>query len=354
MHTTAQLDSLELDESPGQAPKRGMIFRIEQLLPGSTPTTSAPAAAVPLATTTTTTTLAATTTITAQSLPKRSRPNLRPGVYTAQYTPKETCSVGINTTALLACMATPMPSDSHAHCTLVNGELAMSATLLRQIKLSEDIYSFNALFELHGGLLRIRLVRDVAREDEIVAWFGEELVLLMSIPFLTPLNIQGKQQQEAASLGQPLLISLSLRLSSTRQQSLHLPPVPSDLRDTASAEDSSGTELWSQCHGSAVDAPALCTQGYRPLDHDNVDTLSASAHHLHDVNFVCLPHTHSATNGIGCDCSTRYTNTLLCLSSACTAHDQFPARCSSHTLLPALHVDGCSARGTSHECSCTD
>lgn len=118
--------------------------------------------------------------------------------------------MGIDTTALLACMTTPMPSDSHAHCTLVNGELAMSATLLRQIKLSEDIYSFNALFELHGGLLRIRLVRDVARDDEIVAWFGEELVLLMGIPFLTPLNIQGKQQQqEAGLLGQPLLISLS-------------------------------------------------------------------------------------------------------------------------------------------------
>lgn len=106
--------------------------------------------------------------------------------------------MGIDTTALLACMTTPMPSDSHAHCTLVNGELAMSAKLLRQIKLSEDIYSFNALFELHGGLLRIRLVRDVAREDEIVAWFGEELVLLMGIPFLTPLNIQGKQQQQEA------------------------------------------------------------------------------------------------------------------------------------------------------------
>lgn len=192
MHTTAQLDSLELDEAPGQAPKRGMIFRIEQLLPGSTATTTTPTIAP--ATTTTTAAMAATTTMTAQSLPgaKRSRSNPRPGVYTAQYTPKDTCSTGVNTTALLGCMTTSMPNDSHAHCSLVNGELAMSAMLLRQIKLSEDIYSFNALFELHAGLLRIRLVRDVAREDEIVAWFGEELVLLMGIPFLTPLNIQGK------------------------------------------------------------------------------------------------------------------------------------------------------------------
>ena len=183
MHTTAQLDSLELDESTAQGPKRAtsMIFRIEQLLPGSTTAT------------TTATTTAATPTISTQAAAKRARGSLRPGVYTAQYTPKDTCSGGIPTAALLTCMATPTNSDAHVYCSLVNGELALSAALLRQIKLSEDIYSFNALFELHAGQLRIRLVRDVGREDEIVAWFGEELVLLMSIPFLTPLNIQGKQ-----------------------------------------------------------------------------------------------------------------------------------------------------------------
>ncbi|EDV95681.1 GH15840 [Drosophila grimshawi] len=189
MHTTAQLDSLELDASPqAQAQAQGhkcpnsMIFRIEQLLPGATTTTTTPATA------------AATTMATTTNSTKRTRPNLRPGVYTAQYTPKDTCSSGVPTAALLSCMATPTPSDAHVHCTMVNEELALSATLLRQIKLSEDIYSFNALFELHAGQLRIRLVRDVAREDEVVAWFDEELVLLMGIPFLTPLNIQGNNR----------------------------------------------------------------------------------------------------------------------------------------------------------------
>ncbi|XP_017860582.1 PREDICTED: sal-like protein 4 [Drosophila arizonae] len=182
MHTTAQLDSLELDESSGQGSKRAasMIFRIEQLLPGST---------------TATTTTGATPTISTQQAPaKRARSSLRPGVYTAQYTPKDTCSGGIPTAALLSSMGTPTASDAHVHCSLANGELALSASMLRQIKLSEDIYSFNALFELHAGQLRIRLVRDVGREDEIVAWFGEELVLLMGIPFLTPLNIQGNNR----------------------------------------------------------------------------------------------------------------------------------------------------------------
>jgi len=197
MHTTAQLDNLELDESvnlaqaQAQALKRGsgMIFRIEQLLPGSVTTT---ATTTPTATTTTTAPVDMATIPNRETSTKRIRGNLRPGVYTAQYTPKDTCSNVVPTAALLSCMTTPTPSDGRAHCALANGELAMSASLLRQIKLSEDIYSFNALFELQSGQLRIRLVRDVAREDEIVAWFGEELVLLMGIPFLTPLNIQGK------------------------------------------------------------------------------------------------------------------------------------------------------------------
>ncbi|XP_034481379.1 PR domain zinc finger protein 13 [Drosophila innubila] len=197
MHTTAQLDNLELDESVNQAqpPKRGsgMIFRIEQLLPGSVMTT-APTTPTATTTTTTTTPVDMATITNRETTTKRMRGNLRPGVYTAQYTPKDTCSNVVPTAALLSCMTTPTPSDVRAHCALANGELAMSASLLRQIKLSEDIYSFNALFELQAGQLRIRLVRDVAREDEIVAWFGEELVLLMGIPFLTPLNIQGNSR----------------------------------------------------------------------------------------------------------------------------------------------------------------
>ncbi|XP_034658667.1 sal-like protein 4 [Drosophila subobscura] len=187
MHTTAHLDSLELEEaSPAQKrSSASMIFRIEQMLPSSSlsPTTS---------TTSPVTTLTPTTS-TQPSPAKRMRSNPRPGVYTSQYTPKDTCSTSVPTQALLSSTATPT-DGTRAHCQLSNGELIMSATLLRQIKLSEDVYSFNAIFELLGGQVRVRLVRDVAREDEIVAWFGEELVLLMGIPFLTPLNIQGNSR----------------------------------------------------------------------------------------------------------------------------------------------------------------
>jgi len=177
MHTTAQLDSLEQKRSAS------LIFRIEQLLPSTSITPTS------MTTSSTETTLTATTS-TASPAKRMRMSNPRPGVYASQYTPKDTCSMAIPTSALLG--STVMPTDgSRSHCQLSNGELIVSGSLLRQIKLSEDVYSFNAIFELHGGQVRVRLVRDVAREDEIVAWFGEELVLLMGIPFLTPLNIQG-------------------------------------------------------------------------------------------------------------------------------------------------------------------
>ncbi|KAH8314892.1 hypothetical protein KR074_007442 [Drosophila pseudoananassae] len=177
MHTTAQLDSLEQKRSAS------LIFRIEQLLPSSTTATSS----------TTEASLATSTTSSVASPAKKIRSNPRPGVYTSQYTPKDICSIAVPSAALLSAPAAPVDSG-RTHCQMSNGELIVSASLLRQIKLSEDVYSFNAIFELHGGQVRVRLVRDVARDDEIVAWFGEELVLLMGIPFLTPLNIQGNNR----------------------------------------------------------------------------------------------------------------------------------------------------------------
>ncbi|KAH8379013.1 hypothetical protein KR009_002668 [Drosophila setifemur] len=185
MHTTAQLDSLEQKRSAS------LIFRIEQLLPSSSTITTSSEAATP-ASAPAPAPVPAINTSTA-SPAKRMRSNPRPGVYTSQYTPKDTCSIPVPTAALLSSTATPT-DGGRSHCQLSNGELIVSASLLRQIKLSEDVYSFNAIFELQGGQVRVRLVRDVARDDEIVAWFGEELVLLMGIPFLTPLNIQGNNR----------------------------------------------------------------------------------------------------------------------------------------------------------------
>ncbi|XP_004524607.1 sal-like protein 1 [Ceratitis capitata] len=160
-----------------------MIFRIEHLLPS---TSQAP-------TLTTSSTPTTATTSTAK------RPKLRNscnGVLLSQFTPKDTLSESIPTYALMGVGHQSYAEQSkNAYCTLSEHVLCMSPELLRRIKLSEDIHSYNALFELQpGGMVHVRIVRDVARDEELVAWFGEEISLLMSIPFLTPLNIQGNKR----------------------------------------------------------------------------------------------------------------------------------------------------------------
>lgn len=183
-----------------------MIFRIEHLLPSTSRQIALPPGIAPPTTTsgnlmskrqppahtiTTSTTCSTSSATTAKPAKQRATSN---GVLLSQFTPKDTLSEAIPTYAL---MSTSNIAGSvqpvTAYCTLSQGVLRMSPELLRRIKLSEDIHSYNALFELQpGGMVHVRTVRDVARDEELVTWFGEEIALLMSIPFLTPLNIQGE------------------------------------------------------------------------------------------------------------------------------------------------------------------
>ncbi|XP_011187133.2 protein snail [Zeugodacus cucurbitae] len=183
-----------------------MIFRIEHLLPSTSrgppciaPTTTTSASLIcdrhsPTYTITGGATSSSTSSATTVKRAKqRATCN---GVLLSQFTPKDTLSEPIPTYALMSAgnIATSEQTVT-ACCTLSQGVLRMSPELLRRIKLSEDIHSYNALFELQaGGMVHVRTVRDVARDEELVAWFGEEIALLMSIPFLTPLNIQGNKR----------------------------------------------------------------------------------------------------------------------------------------------------------------
>ncbi|XP_014094204.2 protein snail [Bactrocera oleae] len=183
-----------------------MIFRIEHLLPS---TSRGPLGIVPISTTSghlmsdrqsptyTVTTGAPSSTSTITTTAKRAKQRATcNGVLLSQFTPKDSLSEPIPTYALMSASHIAVSEQPvTAYCTLSQGVLRMSPELLRRIKLSEDIHSYNALFELQpGGAVYVRTVRDVARDEELVAWFGEEIALLMSIPFLTPLNIQGNNR----------------------------------------------------------------------------------------------------------------------------------------------------------------
>ncbi|XP_017461678.1 PREDICTED: PR domain zinc finger protein 8-like, partial [Rhagoletis zephyria] len=202
-----------------------MIFRIEHLLPstsrgspGIAPSTTRTTPTTPHSPPPSTRMEATSSTSTAMTA-KRSKPRATcTGVLLAQFTPKDTLSEAIPTYALMSTANTMAAAESTtAFCTLSQGVLRMSPELLRRIKLSEDVHSYNALFELQpGGMVHVRTVRDVPRDEEIVAWFGEEVALLMSIPFLAPLNIQGNKRytchlcQLSFETPNPLKIHLAL------------------------------------------------------------------------------------------------------------------------------------------------
>lgn len=63
---------------------------------------------------------------------------------------------------------------------------------MRNLNLSNDTHCNNALLEMTSGKqLRVRMVKNVAPNEEILLWFSEEILALMQIPFLTPANIRG-------------------------------------------------------------------------------------------------------------------------------------------------------------------
>jgi len=95
------------------------------------------------------------------------------------------------------------PVDSRGRCYLkltqkrvvvaTSKSLLVNNQWLKMIRLSSDIYSYNALLETtDSNELQLRIVRNVAPDEEILLWFSERIVALMQIPFLTPINIQGK------------------------------------------------------------------------------------------------------------------------------------------------------------------
>lgn len=64
---------------------------------------------------------------------------------------------------------------------------------LRSLSLAHDTYSHNAQLEVTSDhRLRIKIVKNLVRDEEILLWFSDEVLAIFGIPFLTPANILGK------------------------------------------------------------------------------------------------------------------------------------------------------------------
>lgn len=76
---------------------------------------------------------------------------------------------------------------------LVNDQRVSDSIWLRSLSLAYDTYSHNVQLEITSDhRLRLRVVKNLVIDEEIQLWFSDEILAILSIPFLTPVNILGK------------------------------------------------------------------------------------------------------------------------------------------------------------------
>lgn len=68
---------------------------------------------------------------------------------------------------------------------------------VRSLTIAHDTYSHNAQLEITSDhRLRVKIVKHLVIDEEIQLWFSDEILAIMTIPFLTPANILGKHLNE--------------------------------------------------------------------------------------------------------------------------------------------------------------
>lgn len=86
---------------------------------------------------------------------------------------------------------------------LVNDRRLSESVWLRSLSLAHDTYSHNAQLEITGDhRLRLRIVKNLVIDEEVQLWFSDDILAILSIPFLTPVNILG----ELIATPQPMTI----------------------------------------------------------------------------------------------------------------------------------------------------
>jgi len=64
---------------------------------------------------------------------------------------------------------------------------------LLEARLADDCHSYNVLLQRSGAgnTLILYAVKTIRSGEELQLWFSEQMLVLLAVPFLTPLNIQG-------------------------------------------------------------------------------------------------------------------------------------------------------------------
>lgn len=81
--------------------------------------------------------------------------------------------------------------DSSGYIT--NDQRYSESVWLRSLTLAHDTYSHNAQLEITSDhRLRVKIVKNLVIDEEILLWFSDEIIAILAVPFLTPANILGK------------------------------------------------------------------------------------------------------------------------------------------------------------------
>jgi hypothetical protein len=65
-----------------------------------------------------------------------------------------------------------------------------------EARLADVCHSYNVVLQRGGAsnTVVLQVVRTIRRGEELQLWFSEQMLVVLAVPFLTPLNIQGKTE----------------------------------------------------------------------------------------------------------------------------------------------------------------
>lgn len=63
---------------------------------------------------------------------------------------------------------------------------------IKNIHLADDIQGANVFLDLSQNTMQLKTAKEINPDEELQLWFSENILELMEIPFLAPLNIQGE------------------------------------------------------------------------------------------------------------------------------------------------------------------
>lgn len=120
--------------------------------------------------------------------------NLNTGSYALETIPKDTKTrpfefIDVNSGEVAKCKSF-ISIDASGF--IVNDQQFSESVWLRSLTLAHDTYSHNAQLEITSDhRLRVKIVKNLVIDEEIQLWFSDEILAILTIPFLTPANILG-------------------------------------------------------------------------------------------------------------------------------------------------------------------